>query len=196
MTIYAEPKTEVYLPALDRPVKVLDAPRNQVRLSADGTLRLRRPNNRKLRYQVQVQPAVRSYLLSDRQRYLSVPEDLSQRVTEVGRQLHEETSFNTRIEKLSRFFQQQQLSYSATRLPATADPIDTFLFVSKRGYCEYFASSFAILLRLAGVPTRLVGGYLGGDYNELGGYYLITQDLAHVWVEALNDEGIWQRIDP
>jgi hypothetical protein len=71
-----------------------------------------------------------------------------------------------------------------------------FLTVKKRGNCEFFASSCALFLRLAGIPARLVGGYLGGEYNELGGYYVVTEDRAHVWVEAyLEGEG-WVRIDP
>jgi hypothetical protein len=73
--------------------------------------------------------------------------------------------------------------------------VDEFLFEKKRGYCEFFASSFALLLRLSGVPARLVGGYYGGEYNEMGGYYLVTEDTAHVWVEALVD-GRWVRLDP
>ena len=89
----------------------------------------------------------------------------------------------------------QRLTFANSDLPGGRDPVDGFLFGKKRGYCEYFASSFAVLLRLAGVPARLVGGYYGGEYNELGGYYLVTQDDAHVWVEALAG-GRWVRIDP
>ena len=58
------------------------------------------------------------------------------------------------------------------------------------------ASSYATLARLAGIPSRLVGGYYGGDYNVLGGYYLVHDDTAHVWVEVLDDDGNWQRVDP
>jgi protein-glutamine gamma-glutamyltransferase len=52
------------------------------------------------------------------------------------------------------------------------------------------------MLRLLGVPARLAGGYLGGTYNPFGGFYQVGEDQAHVWVEALADDGIWQRIDP
>jgi hypothetical protein len=71
-----------------------------------------------------------------------------------------------------------------------------FLTVKKRGNCEFFASSCALLLRLAGIPARLVGGYLGGEYNELGGYYVVTEDRAHVWVEAYLEGKGWVRVDP
>jgi hypothetical protein len=53
-----------------------------------------------------------------------------------------------------------------------------------------------MLLRSVGVPSRLVGGYLGGDYNELGGYYLVSENMAHVWVEAFIEGRGWLRIDP
>jgi hypothetical protein len=96
---------------------------------------------------------------------------------------------------LQEFFRGQQLSYADSDLPGPSTPIDEFLFDKKRGYCEFFASSFALLLRLCEIPARLVGGYLGGEYNNLGGYYLVTEDLAHVWVEAMIDDH-WQRIDP
>ena len=128
--------------------------------------------------------------------YLSVPTTLSARIHQVARQIRlQADSPMQRIILLQEFFKAQQLSYAISDLPGPAAPIDEFLFSKKRGYCEFFATSFATLLRLSGIPARLVGGYQGGEYNNLGGYYLVTEDLAHVWVEALID-GRWQRIDP
>jgi len=101
-----------------------------------------------------------------------------------------------RIVALQDFFRSQKLVYATDGLPTTGDPVDTFLFDSRRGYCEHFASSFAVLLRAAGVPARLVGGYYGGDYNPLGGYYMVGERTAHVWVEVLLEDGRWQRYDP
>ncbi len=196
LTLYTEPKTDIYLPALDRPIAFINGPGNWITLGRDGTLQLRRPNEKKYRYEIQVQMHARSSQVGDHQRYLQVPETLSERTRQAGTRLRQYADFSEKIGAIDQFFQSQQLSYSATRLPVTKDPLDTFLFVSKRGYCEYFASSYALLLRLAGVPTRLVGGYLGGEYNPLGGYYLITQEQAHIWVEALDDNGLWTRIDP
>ena len=73
--------------------------------------------------------------------------------------------------------------------------MDRFLFDTRAGFCEHFAGSFAFLLRAAGVPVRLVGGYLGGRVNPLGGHLVVRQADAHVWCEVLLD-GSWQRIDP
>ncbi|PLX99483.1 MAG: hypothetical protein C0622_10565 [Desulfuromonas sp.] len=121
-----------------------------------------------------------------------VPESIRQAAEEIAGQSDSPQSTITLLED---FFRRQNLTYSTSNLPVTANPLEEFLFNDKRGYCEYFASSFALMLRLAGVPSRLVGGYHGGEYNQLGGYYLVTDEMAHVWVEALVDDE-WLRIDP
>jgi hypothetical protein len=101
-----------------------------------------------------------------------------------------------RIEALADFFRNQELSYAQDDLPSGPNAIDSFLFDKKRGYCEFFASAYITLARLAGIPARLVGGYYGGDYNPMGGYYLVGEATAHVWVEVLAANNNWQRIDP
>ncbi|WP_163339582.1 DUF3488 and transglutaminase-like domain-containing protein [Desulfopila sp. IMCC35008] len=75
-------------------------------------------------------------------------------------------------------------------------PIDAFLFATRKGYCEHYAASFAFLMRAAGVPARLVGGYLGGQVNPYGDYLVVRQSDAHVWVEVQIDDSGWQRVDP
>ncbi|MEK7811307.1 MAG: DUF3488 and transglutaminase-like domain-containing protein, partial [Pseudomonadota bacterium] len=77
-----------------------------------------------------------------------------------------------------------------------ANSVDDFLFSSKKGFCEHYAGSFVFLMRAAGVPARVVTGYQGGEYNELGDYYILRQYDAHAWAEVwLRDLG-WVRIDP
>jgi len=78
---------------------------------------------------------------------------------------------------------------------AASDPLDDFLFVSKRGHCELFAASMALMLREVGVPSRLVTGLVGGTLNSFGGFYTVKQGDAHVWVEAWID-GRWATFDP
>ncbi len=128
--------------------------------------------------------------------YLKVPPLLSPRLLETAKKIRKEgNSAKERIELLKEFFFQQNLTYANKDLPGSENPMEEFLFTKKRGYCELFASSFALLLRMTDVPARLVGGYLGGSYNNLGDYYKVTEDMAHVWVEALVDSK-WIRIDP
>ncbi|MEM1058347.1 MAG: DUF3488 and transglutaminase-like domain-containing protein [Verrucomicrobiota bacterium] len=85
-----------------------------------------------------------------------------------------------------------------TSLPGTysRDMLSEFLFVRKQGYCEHYATAMATLLRLAGVPCRLVVGYQGAEYNPYGDFYVVRQANAHVWVEAFVPEKGWVRYDP
>ncbi|MEX2320364.1 MAG: transglutaminase domain-containing protein, partial [Saccharospirillum sp.] len=77
----------------------------------------------------------------------------------------------------------------------SADSLSDFWFDGRAGFCSHYASAVAYLARVADIPSRLVGGYLGGSYNENGNYIQVRQMEAHVWVEVwLN--GRWQRIDP
>ena len=78
---------------------------------------------------------------------------------------------------------------------ACADPLEDFLFHQKAGHCEYFASATAMLLRLAGVPSRYVNGFLGGEWNDLGKYLTMRDNRAHSWVEAYLGPAGWVRID-
>ena len=75
------------------------------------------------------------------------------------------------------------------------DPVDGFLFRSRRGFCEHYASAFVVMLREAGIPARVVTGYQGGEINPNGHYMIVRQSDAHAWAEALLD-GQWRRFDP
>jgi protein-glutamine gamma-glutamyltransferase len=76
------------------------------------------------------------------------------------------------------------------------DSVDDFLFRTRGGYCEHFASAFAVLMRAAGIPTRVVTGYQGGSLNPLGDYVLVRQSDAHAWNEVWLADAGWVRIDP
>lgn len=75
------------------------------------------------------------------------------------------------------------------------EPVDEFLFDTRRGFCEHYASAFVVLLRAAGIPARVVTGYQGGEINPRGGYLIVRQSDAHAWAEAVVD-GQWMRFDP
>jgi len=76
------------------------------------------------------------------------------------------------------------------------DPLAHFLFETRAGHCEYFASSMAILLRTLGIPSREVNGFLPGEYNDLGGDYIVRASDAHSWVEVYFPGAGWQVFDP
>lgn len=94
--------------------------------------------------------------------------------------------------------------FSYTLNPASTDaanPLEDFLFNTREGYCEHYATAMAILLRFAGIPSRIVTGFLQGEWNEFGNYFLVRQQDAHSWVEAYisnagGDSGGWMRFDP
>jgi transglutaminase-like putative cysteine protease len=98
------------------------------------------------------------------------------------------------ISNALRFFRTQGFSYSLT--PGGYEDLDEFLFHRRVGFCEHYAASFATLMRLAGIPARVVVGYLGGEYNELGHFILVRQADAHAWCEVWLPENGWTRVDP
>ena len=75
-------------------------------------------------------------------------------------------------------------------------PLSTFLFDARSGHCEYFASSMAIMLRTLGIPTRMVNGFLAGEYNSIGDSFIIRQSDAHSWVEVYISGQGWVEFDP
>ncbi|WP_298037847.1 DUF3488 and transglutaminase-like domain-containing protein [uncultured Desulfuromonas sp.] len=194
LTILSEPQRTGFLYALDPPADLSGV---RAARAADGVFRLRRSPEKRYRYRAESRPGgTLTAEGADREFYLQMPADKPQRLSDLARDIRSRGTTETeRIALLEDFFRNQRLAYATDDLPVSADPLTEFLFEKKRGYCEFFASSFATLLRLSGVPARLVGGYYGGDYNELGGYYAVTEDRAHVWVEALV-ENRWVRLDP
>ena len=81
-------------------------------------------------------------------------------------------------------------------LLTSANPVDQFMFEARAGFCEHYASAFAVMARAAGIPARVVTGYQGGELNTVGEYLIVRQADAHAWVEIwLPSEG-WIRVDP
>jgi len=76
------------------------------------------------------------------------------------------------------------------------DPLAYFLFERKKGHCEYFASSMAVMLRSLGVPSRIVTGFRGGEFNDLTDQYVVRASNAHSWVEAYFPTYGWVSFDP
>src|SRR5713226_9136803 len=76
------------------------------------------------------------------------------------------------------------------------DPLAHFLFETRAGHCEYFASAMTIMLRTLGIPSREVNGFLPGEYNDLGGDYIVRASDAHSWVEVYFPGNDWQVFDP
>lgn len=93
-------------------------------------------------------------------------------------------------------FREQHFLYTLEPPKLDADPVDQFLFETRSGFCEHYASAFTFLMRAADIPARVVTGYLGGEANPVDGYIIVRQSDAHAWSEVwLPGEG-WVRVDP
>jgi transglutaminase-like putative cysteine protease len=92
-------------------------------------------------------------------------------------------------------FRLEPFYYTLEPPPLGNHPVDDFLFRSRSGFCEHYASAFALLARAAGIPARVVTGYQGAERNPLADYWIVRQSDAHAWTEVWLD-GYWQRYDP
>lgn len=99
--------------------------------------------------------------------------------------------------QINRYFSTEPFYYSL-RAPKLSSKhrIDEFLFTSREGFCVHYASTFVFMMRTAGIPARMVGGYQGGEYHPLGGYLLVHQYDAHAWAEYWVPGQGWVRSDP
>lgn len=100
------------------------------------------------------------------------------------------------IETALRMFREQAFVYTLQPPLLGEQAMDDFLFNTRRGFCEHYASSFVFLMRAAGVPARVVTGYQGGELNPVGNYLIVRQSDAHAWAEVWLDEKGWVRVDP
>jgi len=192
-TIYLEPFENKVIFTLDKPVWV---GMRGAAISNDLTCSLEQPVTKRIRYNgLSALSEVLPDAEPDRSVYLRLPEGIEKIEALVGRLTRNRDAWSS-ISAMLSFFRSGEYRYSLKNLPVSTEPLEDFLFVHKYGNCEYFASAMAVMLRVAGIPSRVVGGYIGGYYNEVGKYYAVPQRNAHLWVEAyVNNQG-WERLDP
>jgi transglutaminase-like putative cysteine protease len=100
------------------------------------------------------------------------------------------------IRRALNVFRSGEFYYTLTPPPLGRDAIDEFVFETREGFCEHYASAFTFMMRAAGLPARVVTGYQGGELNSFGKYYIIRQSDAHAWTEVWLGERGWVRVDP
>jgi len=100
------------------------------------------------------------------------------------------------VRRVLNHFNQEPFHYSLEAPLLGRQAVDEFLFDTRVGYCEHYASSFAVMMRMAGIPARIVTGYQGGWYSPFGDYLLVRQSDAHAWVEIWLPASGWTRVDP
>lgn len=194
-TITLEPHNKRWLMTLDRPLNI---PKGAQAVS--GYLRwVHRPITKRVRYKMISASQHRTGMLSRAERFhgLELPKTISPRVHELAQRLRSEAGSDAAfVQAAFNYFRIQNFSYTLRPPLMGANPIDEFLFTHKRGFCGHFSAAYVTLMRAAGVPARVVTGYQGGRYSEVGNYLIVRQSDAHAWAEVWLEGRGWLRIDP
>jgi protein-glutamine gamma-glutamyltransferase len=142
------------------------------------------------------QPATVDYHESFRTHFLQAPAQ-SKKIAELAREITQGIDVPYDQALAIQKYLLQHFHYSLD-VPATvqAHPLEDFLFTTRTGYCEHYATAMAMLLRAIGIPTRLVTGFLATEWNEYGNYFLVRQQDAHAWVEIHLPRSGWVMMDP
>jgi len=128
---------------------------------------------------------------------LEYPKNSNPRTIELGRSLAQRYgSSEAIIDAVLRMYREQPFVYTLQPPALGNNSVDAFLFSTRRGFCEHYAGSFALLMRAAGIPSRIVAGYQGGEFNRVGNYLIVRQSDAHAWTEVWIRGRGWVRVDP
>ena len=191
-----EPTDRRLLVALDLPTAAPDG----ATLNGEMTLSSQRPLSALTRWRLQSAPATRfDAELSPYQRRaaLQLPANFNPRTAALARQWRQEAGGDdAAVVRRALTWITADFSYTL-ETPATGrDPVDAFLFDYKAGFCQHFSSAFVVLMRNAGIPTRVVTGFAGGTHNRLGNYWVVRRMDAHAWAEVWLPQRGWVRVDP
>jgi transglutaminase-like putative cysteine protease len=201
------PQGERWLYALDRPMSYPPNKSLHPFFTTGNVLRTELPVSSKTIYLVSsdLTPEQSGDLSATRRAfYTRLPPDMGPRALALARRWRFEATGpggkvdESAIIRAARlFFRDGGFTYTLSpgSLPGTG-ALDYFLFDSRRGFCEHYAAAFSSLMRAAGVPSRVVVGYQGGEYNSWGGHYVVRQSDAHAWSEVWIHGHGWQREDP
>lgn len=171
-----------------------------VRLTADHQIRAARAINERVRYDVtsNLKPAPSDPIsASSLQQALALPHDFNPRTQEFAADLRKKWPDDAAlVSAVLSFFRHEKFSYTLEPPLLGRDSVDDFLFSSRAGFCEHYASSFVVLMRAAGIPARVVTGYQGGETNPVDGMMTVRQSDAHAWAEVWLPPRGWVRVDP
>jgi len=188
-----------WLLALDRP-DARDLPERS-RISGFYELLYFEPLRDRLRYRLRSEPDAKLQVasLSARERalQLALPSGFNPRALALAQQWRQGAGNDQAVvDAALRLFREQAFYYTLEPPRLGRDSIDEFLFTTRRGFCEHYASSFTFLMRAAGIPARVVTGYLGAQKNLFGDYYSVRQSETHAWAEVWIAGQGWIRVDP
>lgn len=198
-----EPHNKLWLFALDIPSKI-SIP---AEVAADFQLLSKTPITARLRYQATSMLSYQANLNEPPQqmrRALALPEGYNPRARQLAAEWRAQITNPPSplppdeliVKAALTYFSGNGFEYTLEPPPLGTHSVDDFLFKTHQGFCEYYASSFVFLMRAAGVPARVVTGYQGSEFNQLGGYYILRQSDAHAWAEVWLQGRGWVRYDP
>jgi transglutaminase-like putative cysteine protease len=183
------------LPMLDVPLEAPAAANLNGEMTAVATapvnnlVRYEGRSTTRARYGLQLSPA-------ERARALRLPIGHDPRTQALARQWRLETPDPRQLTRRFLDWMRRDFKYTISAPPVGFHATDEFLFETRLGFCQHFSSAYAVFMRSAGVPTRVVTGYVGGHYNAIGEYWLLKHKDAHAWDEAWFEGEGWVRIDP
>ena len=180
---------------LGEPLMLTRGPEGEVRYSGS--------DSHGLRYDAFVagdrEPIVEVIPVTERTRYLELPPELPPRIYALAHEWADaQPTPYLKAKALEEHLKKDFKYDTGSPSGGKPQPIDDFLFESKRGHCEFFSTAMALMLRELGIPSRNVTGFVGGTYNRFGHYYAVREGDAHSWVEAYFDDPIrgWVTFDP
>ncbi len=194
-TVTVEPHNRRWLFALDIPGTL--PPRAMI--TVDHLLLSQMPITSRLRYDMEsfLDYTIGADFNPISARMLALPRNFNPQTRELGQQLRAQHNDNQAIVTAAlTLLREQKFVYTLEPPLLGTHAVDEFLFKTRAGFCEHFASAFVVLMRAAGVPSRVVTGYLGGEYNSLGEYLIVRQSDAHAWAEVWIENRGWVRVDP
>jgi protein-glutamine gamma-glutamyltransferase len=172
-----------------------------VQRGPEGEFRYQAPNDRGVHYEVYIDPdgapSFGQLRSSERKRYLQLPSDMPERIGELARTWSDGQGDDmARARAIERHLRTEYTYDLSSPSGAYDQPLDHFLFESRRGHCEYYSTAMAVMLRTVGIPSRNVTGFIGGTWNKFGEFYAVRQGDAHSWVEAYVEGRGWLTFDP
>lgn len=195
-SVLLEPHNRHWLFAIEAAAQVPE----RARLLDDGQLLALAPVRARMRYQMvsltepPPQPRAEPWQL---RRALRLPPGLNPRASALAQSWRRTAANDAEIvERAIEFFRGARLVYTLEPPLLGEHSVDEFLFETRAGFCEHFASAFAFVMRAAGIPARVVTGYQGGDVNPVDGKLTIRQSDAHAWTEVFLAGHGWMRLDP
>lgn len=128
---------------------------------------------------------------------LQLPKDFNPRTLEMVNEWKNKTTDPEELKNLAiKYIKEGDFAYTLKPPLLGRHSVDEFLFDTKLGFCEHYSSAFVVMMRMAGVPARVVTGYAGGELNRIGGFWRVRQADAHAWTEVWIEGKGWERIDP